>query len=98
MFKIILQPASRVLLESKGQACRTVFVGMSGKEISSTNWGAYFSRLVNMLGKLIVSRDTNTGFTHALLYTMIPENCTPALAQSCCHAVPCMHTNFGGHQ
>ena len=52
MFKIILQPASRVLLESKGQACRTVFVSMSGKEISSTNWGAYFSRLVNMLGKL----------------------------------------------
>lgn len=52
LFKIILLPANRVLLEKRGEICRTVFVGLNGKEISLLQWGGYFTRLVTKLGKL----------------------------------------------
>ena len=51
MLQIILEPANRRLLEMKGVQCRTVFVGTAGKEISSSMWSPYFSRLLSKLGE-----------------------------------------------
>ncbi|DBB01329.1 TPA: hypothetical protein ACH3X3_011720 [Trebouxia sp. C0006] len=50
MLQIILEPANRRLLEMEGVQCRTVFVGTAGKEISSSMWSPYFSRLLSKLG------------------------------------------------
>ena len=51
MFKILLEPCNRGLLEKKGYAIRTVFVSMTGIELNMGTWGHYFSNLTIKLGE-----------------------------------------------
>lgn len=66
LMSIILQPNSRRLLEAKGHPSRTVFVGISGKEITLSQWGGYFTRLINKLGTYRSSAHPASSFSHCV--------------------------------
>ena len=82
MFQVLLDPSNRKLLDSKEQVDRTVFLTPTGKELSMSNWGYYFDKMVTKLGKALKSAlQSECSVPHASL--LYGQANVMSLQQSC---------------